>query len=282
MPSLRCILRVWYVVAYPSKRVMTVLLFWAPRILHVAQHQVMRTADRRGGSPVSGQFVELDGAFGQDLPSVFLREFFGNQGGGAREEAIGMGIVGGPEDLVRAQILRQICQAAFDGLKGNPALPPEILARPHPEPGVIEHPAVVEVAIHAVQPPGNPAPTRLEKGNPHLGEALADSPPDHAQAAHHHLHGVRHDMLRPMALHAIDAHCWHSARPFMHTSPLMQTDSKVKFLRLRPERFVVGMVKRTMEIGIWTEKTAAHAEFLAGIAHLGDGELLRLKRHTAR
>src|SRR5262249_7618320 len=162
MPSRRCRVRGWYLVAYPSKRVMTVLLFWAPRILHVAHHEVTRTADRRGGSPVSGQFVELDGAFGQDLPPVFLREFFGNQDRGAGKESVGVGIVGGPEDFVRAQILRQIRQAAFDGLEGNPALPPEILTRPHPEPGVIEYPTVVEVAVHAVQPPGDPAPTRLE------------------------------------------------------------------------------------------------------------------------
>src|SRR5207245_11493315 len=98
----------------------------------------------------SGQFVELEGAFGQDLALLCCKEFLGNHRWGPREEPVGMRIIGGPENLVRAQVLGQIRQAALDGLKGDPALPPEILAGPQAQRGVIENPAILEVAVHAI------------------------------------------------------------------------------------------------------------------------------------
>src|SRR5206468_6306747 len=47
-------------------------------------------------APGLREFIELDGAFSQNLALVFLREFFRNQSWCPREEPIRMGIVGGP------------------------------------------------------------------------------------------------------------------------------------------------------------------------------------------
>ena len=61
------------------------------------------------GKLVSSQFVELDGALGQDLPPGFFREFLSDHRWCPREEPVKMRIIGGPDDFVRAQVLRQVC-----------------------------------------------------------------------------------------------------------------------------------------------------------------------------
>src|SRR2546422_6765439 len=91
-----------------------------------------------------GQFVELDGTFGQDLTPGFLREFLGNHSWCPGEETVGMRIIGGPENLVRAKVLRQIRQAAFDWLETDPTVPFEILTGPHTQRRVIEDSLILE------------------------------------------------------------------------------------------------------------------------------------------
>src|SRR5262245_31704862 len=172
-----------------------------------------------------------------------------------------MGIIGGPQNLVWPEILRQIRQTPFDGLERNPALPPEILAGPHAQRGVIENPSICEVAVHPIKPRRNPASTRLEKSKSHFRKTFADPTPDHAQASQHHLHRVRNDMLGPPSLKALDARRWHAPGPFMNAN------SKVEVLRLGPERVVGGMAEHAIVIGIGTQETAAHAQLVTGIAH---------------
>src|SRR5215510_11712062 len=101
----------------------------------------------------SGEFVEPARAAAEDLTLRLRRQLraIGDHLRRAGEESVRMWIVGGPENLVRADVVRQHAQAALDGLERDPAVAPEVLAWPHREPGVVEA-LVVEVAVHAVEP----------------------------------------------------------------------------------------------------------------------------------
>src|SRR5712692_8291132 len=94
-----------------------------------------------------------------------------------------MRIVGGPENLVRANVLRQHVQAPLDWLKGDPAVPLEQLAGPGLQSGVVQ-PLVVEMAIHAIQPGCDPAPTGLRKPMRTLGKR-SHTPPQMTLTARH-------------------------------------------------------------------------------------------------
>src|SRR6266849_4639710 len=96
------------------------------------------------------QLVELHGAFGQHLTPVSLRELLSNHGWSPREKSVGMRIVGGPQNLVRTEVLGQMRQAALHRFKGNPALPLEILAGPHAQWGIVEEALIVKVPVHAI------------------------------------------------------------------------------------------------------------------------------------
>ena len=49
------------------------------------------------------------------------------------------------------------------------------------------------------------------------------------------------------------------------------SDRHVEFLRLGPERVVVGMPERAVVVRIGSQKAAAHAQLVTGVAHLLDG-----------
>ena len=106
------------------------------------------TSGKRKGS--LAQLVELHGAFSQYLTPISLRELLGNHGWGSGEETVSMRIVGGSQNLVRPQVLGQMRQTALHRLKGNPALPLEILTRPHAQRGIVEEALIVKVPVHAV------------------------------------------------------------------------------------------------------------------------------------
>src|SRR5215472_12165404 len=129
----------------------------------------------------SVELVEAFGAAGQDLALGFRGELGPacDHLRRAREEAVGMRIVGGPENLVGADVVREDGEAALHGLEGDPAVAAEELARTQGEPRVVEA-LVVEVAIHAIEPPGDPAPARLEEADADFGVAVAHAFPDHA------------------------------------------------------------------------------------------------------
>src|SRR5712664_295799 len=81
----------------------------------------------------SVEAVELHGAAGHDFALRLRRKPFNpflHHLWSAREEAVAVGIVGRPQDLVRADILRQRAERAFDRLEGDPAVALEQLARP--------------------------------------------------------------------------------------------------------------------------------------------------------
>src|SRR5258708_22381277 len=104
------------------------------------------------------QAVESHGAARQDLALRLGGQLrpIGDELRRAGEETVGMRVVGGPQDLVRADVVREHGQTALDGLERDPAVALEQLARAHRETGIVEA-LVVEVA----GPPGWPqrAPT---------------------------------------------------------------------------------------------------------------------------
>src|SRR5215475_8980175 len=127
------------------------------------------------------QAVESHGAARQDLAlrrGGQLRPI-GDELRRAGEETVGMGIVGGPQDLVRADVVREHGEAAFDGLERDPAVALEQLARAHREPGVVEA-LVVVVAVHAVEPRRDPPAARLEEADAYFRVTITDTFPDDA------------------------------------------------------------------------------------------------------
>src|ERR1700704_2531030 len=111
------------------------------------------------------QAVESLGAARQDLALRLRRQLrpIGDQLRRAGEEAVGMRIVGRPQDLVRPDVVREDAEAALHGLEGDPAVALEELARAHGEIRIVE-PLVVEMTIHAVEPGGDPPAARLQEG----------------------------------------------------------------------------------------------------------------------
>src|SRR5262245_56853150 len=101
-----------------------------------------------------------------------------------------MRIVCGPQNLVGANVIRQHVQATLDGLKRNPAVTLEELARARAQSGIVKT-LVVKMAIHAIQPWRNPATTRLQETNADLRKTFTHTTPDDAQGHEHHFHGVR-------------------------------------------------------------------------------------------
>src|SRR2546426_3163911 len=169
-----------------------------------------------------------------------------------------MRIVGGPENLVRANVLRERVQAPLDWLKEDPAVPLEQLAGPGLQSGVVK-PLVVEMAIHAIQPGCDPAPTGLQKADAPLGETFAYTAPNDTHGHEHHLHGVRDDVPGAPALEAINADGGHATG-----TAFVEADGEVEFLRFSPERIIGRVSCHTIVIRIGAQEAPAHAQCLAG------------------
>src|SRR5262245_34932763 len=101
-----------------------------------------------------------------------------------------MWIVRGPQNFVGANVIRQHVQATLDGLKGNPAVALKECTGPRAQSRIVKA-LVVEMAIHAIQPWGNPATTRLQETDADMRKTLTHPTPDDAQGHEHHFHGVR-------------------------------------------------------------------------------------------
>src|SRR5258705_4304595 len=86
------------------------------------------------------QAVESHGAARQDLALRLGGQLrpIGDELRRAGEETVGMRVVGGPQDLVRADVVREHGQTALDGLERDPAVALEQLARAHRETGIVE------------------------------------------------------------------------------------------------------------------------------------------------
>src|SRR5215469_18718204 len=145
------------------------------------------------------------------------------------KEPVAVRVVGRPQDLVRADIVGEMREAALDRLERNPALAAEDVARARFEAAVVEA-LVIEMAVHAVEPRCDPAAARFEEADAQLRMPLADATPDYAEAGEHHLHRVADDVLRGAALEAIDADRRHARR-----AALVEADDKIVFLASGPE-----------------------------------------------
>src|SRR6516162_1087365 len=143
---------------------------------------------------------------------------------GAGEKAIAMRIVGGPQDLVRPDILGEHLDAALDWLERDPAIALEEFAGPGLEAGIIEA-LVVEMTVHAVEPRGDPAAAGFEEPDSQFRVTLAYSAPNHAHTGEHHLHRMRNDVLRAAAFEAVDADRRHAA-----VAALVDADREVELL----------------------------------------------------
>src|SRR6267143_2422211 len=152
------------------------------------------------------QAVESLGAARQDLALRLRRQLrpIGDQLRRAGEEAVGMRVVGGPEDLVRTDVVGEHREAALDGLERDPAIALEELAGTHRQARIVEA-LVVEVAVHPVEPRRDPPAARLHEADAHPGMAIAYAFPDHAHRGQHHLHRVRDDVPGAAVREAIDA-----------------------------------------------------------------------------
>src|SRR5437667_2084224 len=144
------------------------MLFCGPG---ASQGSALRSASR--------QLVEPHRASGQDLALARLgerRRLLGDQRWRAREEPVSMRIVGGPQDLVRTDVVGEHAEPALDRLERNPAIPLEQLARSRLEAGVVEA-LVIEVAVHPIQPWRDPAAAGFQEADTDPREALAHSAP---------------------------------------------------------------------------------------------------------
>src|SRR5712691_6484987 len=188
--------------------------------------------------------VEAEGAAGEHL--VLRRgrqrpEPLAEHLGRTREEAVRVGIISGPHDLVRPDVVGQHRDAAFDWLERDPAIALEQFARPRLRRGLVEA-LVIEVPVHAVEPRRDPAAARLEERDAQSRMTVDDTAPDHAQRDQHHLHRVRdHVARRAVVLEAVDADGRHRGG-----RSLVKADGEV--------------------------------EVLAGVAHLVDRQIDRLHR----
>src|ERR1700732_4294619 len=142
----------------------------------------------------------------------------------AGEEAVGMRVIGRPQDLVRADIVGEHLDAALDRLERDPAIALEQLAWPRLEAGIVEA-LVVEVAVHAVEPRCDPAAARFEKRDPDFRVALAHPAPDHAHAGQHHFHRVADDVLCAAPLETVDADRRHAT-----AAAFMKADREIEVL----------------------------------------------------
>src|SRR5262249_19749521 len=158
----------------------------------------------------------------------------------------------------------QHLHAALDRFERDPAISLKELARPGLQPGIVE-PLIIEMAVHAVEPRGDPTAAGLEKSDTELWMPLANSAPDHTHAGKHHLHRVRDDVLRAAALKAVDPDRRHiEARAFVNP------DRHVELFRGAPEGLVIGVVKHSIVVWIRPDKARPHAEFLAPKVQLLD------------
>src|SRR5712692_8754136 len=170
--------------------------------------------------------VETLGAARQDLPLRLRRQLrpIRDQLRSAGEEAVGMRIVGRPQDLVWPDVVREDAEAALHGLERDPAVALEQLARARGEIRVVEA-LVVEVTIHAVEPGGDPSAPRLQESDADLRVLVAHALPDDAHGRQHHLEGVGDDVARAPRGEAIDANLRHTA-----ARALVEADGEVELL----------------------------------------------------
>src|SRR5712691_8753337 len=164
-----------------------------------------------------------------------------------------MRIVRGPENFVGANVIRQHVQATLDGLKGNPAVTLEELTGPRVQSRIVKA-LVIKMAIHAIQPWGNPATPRLQETDADLGKTLTHPAPDDAQSHEHHFHGMRDNVLGATTGKAINAHRRHAARP-----TFVEADAEIEFLCLSPEGVIVRVTRHTIIVRVPPQKTTPHA-----------------------
>src|SRR5712692_5116735 len=231
----------------------------------------------RPGFAGSAKAVEAEGAAGEHLVLRLGRqrpEPLAEHLGRTREEAVRVGIISGPHDLVRPDVVGQHRDAAFDRLERDPAIALEQLARPRLRRGLVEA-LVIEVPVHAVEPRRDPATARLEKRDAQSRMTVDDTTPDHAEGDQHHLHGVRdHVARRAVLLEAVDADGRHRVG-----RSLVKADREVELLGHLPERLVHRVADHLLAvIRVGPQEPPAHPELFAGVAHLVDRQIDRLHR----
>src|SRR5262245_45784698 len=139
------------------------------RRLGVPAHAGILPGRRGPDSVATGlafETVEPHRVVPQDLPLLCLGEVFDLQEllDGVRELAVGVGLVAAERYAALAERFDDVHRVALVDLGRDVALPPEVLARLHAQIRRVERAEVaLEVLVHALEPPGRPAGTRLEE-----------------------------------------------------------------------------------------------------------------------
>src|SRR5262245_40004614 len=131
----------------------------------------------------------------QDLPLLDLGEPLDLQEllDRVRELAVGVRIVAAERDAALAERLDDVHGVALVDLGRDVALAPEVLARLHAQIRSVERAEVaLEVLVHALEPPGRPAGTRLEEHDPQPRMPFEDAAHDQVHARAHVLDRVAH------------------------------------------------------------------------------------------
>src|SRR6267143_2139075 len=109
---------------------------------------------------------------------------------GGREEAVGVRVIGGHDDVVVADRVHHMPQDLLVGVRRDVALPEELLAR---ECGYLHLRAGAELLpglVEAPEPPGEPAARALEEGAAQPGVTFEHAPGGEAREGEHELHRI--------------------------------------------------------------------------------------------
>src|SRR6202040_1592424 len=113
------------------------------------------TTGAHGAAQLSVHAVKAEGAAGHHAVLRRRRqadELLPDHVGRAWEEAVGVRIVGRPQDLIGTNVVGKHPEAALDRLERDPAIALEQFARTRLQAGIVEA-LVVEMAVHAIEPP---------------------------------------------------------------------------------------------------------------------------------
>ena len=110
------------------------------------------------------------------------------------------------------------------------------------------------MAVHPVQPRGDPPAAGLQEPEPQPRETLTHAGHDETRARGHHLERVGDGVTRRGAVEPVEP----KGRD-AHTRSLVQADGEVELLRLCPDGVIGGVVDGAAMAGIGAKKTGAHS-----------------------
>src|SRR5213594_742382 len=242
---------------------------------------------------LTDQAVELAGVLAHDLAAYVGRkvaELAGDVLARIRPDAVGMGEVRSPHDLVRAELVEEL-HADRVRLIGCPALPLPVLARRHRQRAVFE--LILPLGIHAPEHVGDPADPGLAEHELHARVALEDPREDHRGEDVGHVHLELGDIrgerrARDRQIHLRRVRGVRARRIRADRDDLADVVRRIATDRVEverqpaavdhvPQRVPVGIPER-LEVRRVGDVETAQGAALDDALHLGDGRLERVVR----